>query len=69
MISFWGSGHSTLVGCVKAILTIVQEHLENNSEIKNTFEITLVQENLGGRPDAARPPADVLGSVFEPEIS
>ena len=67
-------GHSTLVGLTRAILTNVQENLEENFEIRKTLEITLVgltrvrlpsvQENRGGRPDAARPAADVLGFVF-----
>ena len=68
------SGHSTLVGCTEAILTKVQENLEENFKIRKTLEITLVgltlvrltsvQENQGGRPDVARPAADVLGSIF-----
>ena len=56
-----------------AILTNVQENLEDYFEIKKTLGITLgitwvrltsVQENRGGRPDAARPADDVLGSIF-----
>ena len=62
-----------------ASLTIVQENLDENFEIKKTLEITLVgltlvrltsvQENRGGRPDAARPAVDALGSMFWSEIA
>ena len=55
----------------------MQESLDDNFEIKNTLEITLVgltllrhtsvQENRCGRPDAARPAADVSASVFGSE--
>ena len=48
-------------------------NLDEDFEIKKTFEITLVglievkftrvQENRGGRPDVARPAADVSGSI------
>ena len=31
--------------------------------------LTSVQENWRGRPDAARPAADVLGSIFGSEIA
>ena len=71
---FLYSGHSTLVGFTWAILTNLQENCEENFEIKKTLEITLVsitqvkltsvQENRGGRSDAARPAADALGSFF-----
>ena len=62
-----------------AIFTNVQENVEEHSEIKKTIGITLVgintvrltsvQENMGGRPDAARPAADVLGSMCGLEIA
>ena len=52
----------------------MQENLDEKFEIKKTLEITLVgltsvrltsvQENRGGRPDAARPAADVFGIHF-----
>ena len=61
-------------GFTYAILTNVQD----NFEIKKTLGITLegitwvrfksVQEDRGGRPDAARPAVDVLGSIFWSEI-
>ena len=76
---FGVSGHSTLVGFTKAILTNVQENLEENFESKKTLGITLVgittvkltsvQENRGGRPDAARPADDALVSIFWSEIA
>ena len=57
----------------------MQENLEDNFEIKKTLGITLVgitsvrltsvQENRGGRPDAARPAANVLASIFGSEIA
>ena len=56
----------------------MQENLEENFEIKKILEITLVglthvrltsvQENRGGRLDAARPAADVLGLIFGSSI-
>ena len=76
---FLVSGHSTLVDFTWAILTNVQENLEENFEIEKTLGITLVsitvvrltrvQENREGRPDAARPAADALGSIFWSEIA
>ena len=60
------------------MLTIVQENLDENFGIKKTLEITLVvltlvsitsvQENRGGKPDAARPAAGVLASIFGSEF-
>ena len=57
----------------------MQENLEDNFEIKKTLGITLVgitrvrltsvQENRGGRPDAARPAADAWGSILCSEIA
>ena len=56
----------------------MQENIEGNFEIRKTFEIALVsltsvrltsgQENRGGRPDVARPTADVFGIIFGSEI-
>ena len=56
----------------------MQENLEDNFEIKktlgNTFvgitmvRLTSVQENRGGRPDAATPAADVLGSMSDQKL-
>ena len=78
-INFRFSGHSTLVGFTKARLTSVQENLEGNFEIKICFQIALVsftkvrvtsvRGNRGRRPDAARPAADVFGSIFESGIA
>ena len=58
-------------------LTNVQENLEGHFERRKTFEIALVsltpvrlisvQENRGGRQDAARPAVDALGSIFGSE--
>ena len=72
------SGHSTLVSFTEGTLTNVQETLEENFETTKTLEITLVgltvvrlssvQENRGGRPDAARPAAGVLGFIFGSKI-
>ena len=50
----------------------MQENLDEEFEIKKTLEITLVgltRVNRGGRPDAARPAADVLASIFGSEIT
>ena len=57
----------------------MQENLAGELEIRKTFEIALVslteviltsvQENRGGRPDAARLTAGTFGSIFGSEIA
>ena len=57
----------------------MQEHLEGNFEIRESFKIVLVsfikviltsvQGNQGGRPDATRPAADAIGFIFRAEIA
>ena len=57
----------------------MQGNLEDNFEIKTTIGITLVgittvrltsvQENRGGRPDAARPADGRFGSIFWSEVA
>ena len=53
------------------MLTIVQENLDENFEMRKPLKSRLwvllasVLKNRGGRPDAARPAADVLDILVE----
>ena len=63
-----------LVTALLLVLLQQDTNLELHFEIRTTFEIALVsltlvrltsvQENVGGKLDAARPTVDALGSIF-----